>query len=400
MTDTFLKQGEIISFIGRTDLTEALKRYETPFFLYSGESIINRYNFIKQFIKWKNIKIFYAMKSNYHPQILEILRNEGCGIDAVSPAEVFLALKCGFTPDRVIFTSNNSTDEEISEISRTGVLINIDSLSRLEKYGRKYQGTDICLRFNTDVVAGEHSHIQTGGPKTKFGILLSDVEKVLQICGKYSLKVIGVHKHAGSGISDKSKFIQSMKNLLSIALKENFPDLKFIDLGGGFKVKYHPEEADVDYDEFGETAGNVFKEFCDNYGRQLSLYIEPGKFLTSEAGIFLVQVNTLKKNKERNIAGVNSGFTHLMRPVLYNAYHHIINISNPDGELRVYDICGNICESGDCFAVDRLIPEIREGDFLAIMNAGAYCFSMASIYNMRPLPREIFFIKVNLNLAI
>ncbi len=371
------------------DLRDILQNC-TPLFLYSAETIRDRYEFLKHCIKWKDVNVFYAMKANYHPEILKYLCALGSGIDAVSPAEVFLALKCGFTPDKIIFTSNNNTDNEIEEIMLTGVLVNIDSLSRLEKFGKKYKGSSICIRFNSDVVAGEHVHIQTGGAKTKFGILFSDVPRILEISHKNNLKIIGIHNHTGSGISDQGKFIESMNNMLSIINKSDFPDLEFVDFGGGFKAQYKINENFFDYKEFGRVAGNLFSNFCAIYGRSLQLYIEPGKFLTSESGIFVVQVNTIKNNRGRLIAGVNSGFPHFPRPILYNAYHHIVNITNPKGKILLYDVCGNICESGDCFASDREIPEIREGDFLAIMNAGAYCYSMASIYNMRPLPKELF----------
>jgi len=372
------------------DFDKVLQQHTTPFFLYSGEALEARYEFIKNCITWKDVSVFYAMKANYNPDILTLLMRAGCGIDAVSPAEVFLALRCGFAPDKIIFTSNNSTSDEIDEVHATGVLINIDSLSRLEKFGIAHPGSDVCLRFNCDVVAGEHPHIMTGGTKTKFGILLSDKARALEICSRCNLTVVGVHNHTGSGIADKAKLIESMKNLLAIVTPKDFPDLEFADFGGGFKVPYHPDEKEVDYNSLGSAMGEIFAEFCASFGRELRLYIEPGKFITSDCGLFIVQVNTLKDNRGRLIAGVNSGFPHLIRPILYHAYHHIVNLSNPAGKQKVYDICGNICESGDCFAVDREIAEIREGDYLAIMNAGAYCHAMASVYNLRPLPAEVF----------
>jgi len=393
MEKIFFETESFKNSFNEVNIDEILHQRQTPFFLYSGEALEARYVFIKNCIQWKDVSVFYAMKANYNPDILGLLMRAGCGIDAVSPAEVFLALRCGFAPEKIIFTSNNTTSAEIDEIYETGVLINIDSLSRLEKFGNAHRGAKICLRFNCDVVAGEHPHIMTGGTKTKFGILLSDKTRALEICGRYNLTVTGVHNHTGSGIADKSKLIESMKNLLSILTPQDFPDLEFADFGGGFKVPYHPGEKEVDYDSLGSAMGELFTDFCAGFGRDLHLYIEPGKFMTSDCGLFIVQVNTLKDNRGRLIAGVNSGFPHLIRPILYHAYHHIVNLSNPAGEQKVYDVCGNICESGDCFAVDREIAEIREGDYLAIMNAGAYCHAMASVYNLRPIPAEVFLYK-------
>ncbi|MHA1820653.1 MAG: diaminopimelate decarboxylase, partial [Promethearchaeota archaeon] len=236
---------------------------------------------------------------------------------------------------------------------------------------------------------GENEKVQTAGALTKFGILMEDIDKAKEIINKYNLKVIGIHEHTGSGIAETEKVFQSMKNTLSIAKKEDFPDLQFIDFGGGFKVPYHPEEKRIDYKSFGREIVRIFKEFCDDYGRELEMYFEPGKYIVAESGYLVLQVNTLKNNRGRLIAGTDSGFSHLIRPMLYDAYHHIINITNPEGTIKKYDICGNICESGDCFAFQRDIAELHEGDIIAVQNAGAYCYSMASIYNLRPLPPEV-----------
>ncbi len=375
--------------LGKDFLAGLAKKYGTPLYVYDGGLIVQRYSELYKFIRWPKLKIFYAMKANYNFNVLKLLNKNNAYLDTVSPAEVLLALKAGFTPGRMLYTANNLTDDEMHFVKKLGVLLNIDSLSRLEKYGGAFPGTEVCLRFNPDVVAGAHKKIMTGGNLTKFGILLKDVEKAKKIVKEFNLKVVGLHEHTGSGISETEKILQSIKNLLGIATKENFPELRFVDFGGGFKVPYSPDEKRIDYSSFGEKITSIFSDFCREYGKELEMYFEPGKYVVAEAGFLLVEVNTLKDNNNRLIAGANSGFPQLIRPMFYDAYHHIVNLSNPDGARKKYDVCGNICETGDRFAEQRELPEIREGDLLAIQNAGAYCYSMGGVYNLRAMPAEV-----------
>jgi len=370
-------------------LLKSAERYGTPLYVYDGDLIRQRYNELFDFIAWPSLRIYYAMKANYNIHILELLHREGARIDAVSLGDVTMAVKAGYRNNEILFTANNVTMDEISEIFRMGIPVNIESLSLLEKVGKTFSGSEVCLRFNTDVVAGEHRFVFTGGSESKFGILLEEVAEAKSIVARHGLTVTGLHAHAGSGIRDTEKVFQSMKNLLSIATVENFPNLRFIDFGGGFKVPYRPDESRIDYRSFGVKTVKIFREFCDRYGKELELYFEPGKYIVAESGVLLTEVNTLKQNRDHLIAGTNSGFSQLIRPVFYDAYHHILNLSHPEGQLKKYDIYGNICESGDFFAKDREVAEIREGDILAIMNAGAYCYSMGSIYNLRPMPAEV-----------
>lgn len=375
-------------FIQEQNVKTLCETYETPFYVYDANYVLNKYDLLKKYLCWDNLKIFYAMKANYNPHLLRIMRDHGFYLDTVSPTEVILALKLGFDKDHIMFTANNMTDSDMELVKEQGVLFNIDSLTRLESYAKQYAGSGIALRINPNVIAGENEKVQTGGDLCKFGILLQDIPKVLAITKQYGIKILGLHEHTGSGISDLAKVFESMNNLLEIVNPIDFPDLKFIDFGGGFKVPYHPDEIPVDYAKFGEMTGKLFQNFCMNYGKELEMYFEPGKYIVADAGNFVVQVNTVKNNNGRLIVGTNSGFPHLIRPVFYGAYHHIINVSNPDGKMLKYDIYGNTCESGDCFASERELPEIRIGDYLVIQNAGAYCRSMASEYNLRPLPSE------------
>tara|TARA_Y100000310_G_scaffold337505_1_gene424721 strand:- start:499 stop:1713 length:1215 start_codon:yes stop_codon:yes gene_type:complete len=373
-------------------LIQLAQKYGTPLYVYNGDLIKQRYQEFLNFFPYKDTKIFYAMKANYNLAILKLLRKEGAGIDAVSPGDIYMALEAGYPKEKIFFTVNKITDDEMHEAAKLGVLFNIGSLSRLEKYGRFYPNTEVCIRFNPDVVAGEHKFVRTGGETTKFGIVLDKVEQVKAICKKYNLKIVGIHEHAGSGIPESVQILRAMKNILNIVTKENFPDLRFVDFGGGFQVPYHPGEPRKDYATFGKLAVKMFRETCNRYGKELEFWIEPGKYLVMESGHLLSEVNTLKKNCKKTIAGTDSGFPQLIRPMFYQAYHHITNLSNPEGEEQIYDIVGNICETGDCFAVDRPIPEIREDDVLAIHNAGGYCYSMGGVYNLRPMPAEILIV--------
>jgi diaminopimelate decarboxylase len=370
-------------------LLELAEEHGTPLYVYDGDLILRRYRELYEHIKWPKLQILYAMKANYNFAILQMLREAGAWLDTVSPAKALLARKAGFPVDRLLYTANNMTDAEVAEVHQTGVLMNIGSLSRLEKYGKAYPGSRICIRFNPDVVAGSHEKIQTGGDLTKFGILMQDAPAVAALAKQYSLQVVGLHCHTGSGIADTGAVYQSMRNLLSVALWEQFAELEFVDFGGGFKVPYKPDERRIDYDEFGAEITRIFSDFCSRYGSELAMYFEPGKYVVAESGHLLTRVNTIKENRGKLIAGTDSGFPQLIRPTLYDAYHQIYNLSNPNGPEMLLDICGNICETGDRFAEQRPIQEVREGDLLDIRNAGAYCYSMGSIYNVRAMPAEI-----------
>ncbi len=370
-------------------LNTIAKKFGTPTYVYDLDRIKHQYRLFCEAFPWPTLKIFYAMKANYNISVLTTIKNLGAGIDAVSPGDLYMALSCGFDPSKIIYTANNMKDTEMEEVAATGVLLNIDSLSRLEKYANAYPNTKVCLRFNPGVVDGEHDKIKTGGDLTKFGILLEDVNKVKAITGKYGLKVVGIHEHTGSGLIKPDSILNAMEQIFSIATRENFPDLAFLDFGGGFKVAYGPDEVPVDYKLMGAQVVERFSNFCSSYGKELELRFEPGKYLTAQAGQLLVEVNTVKHNRNRTICGTDSGFPQLIRPMFYDAHHTIKNISNPEGKPSVYDICGNICETGDLFAKDRFLPEIRENDILSIQDAGAYCYAMGGTYNLRPMPAEV-----------
>ncbi|MBE6368858.1 MAG: diaminopimelate decarboxylase [Lentisphaerae bacterium] len=373
----------------QTQLLELAATYGTPLYVYSADRVVEQYKSLYKYIPYSKLQVHYALKANYNVALLAALRDAGAALDTVSPGEVQLALALGFAPEKIIFTANNLKDEEVAEVKALGVLFNIGSISRLEKFGRAYPGSRVCVRFNPDVVDGENAATATGGDLAKFGILMQDVDKVVDIARQYDLHIVGLHEHTGSGLQHTESVFQSMKNLMGLAGRERFPELEFLDFGGGFKVPYKPDEAAVDYAAMGAEIVRLFEDFCQTYGKALELKFEPGKYMVAQAGVMLTTVNTLKFNRTRTIAGCDAGFPQLIRPVFYGAYHQIENLSNPDGERKVYDVCGNICESGDRFAEQRELPEIREYDVLAIYNAGAYCYSMGGVYNLRSMPGEV-----------
>ncbi|MCQ2379146.1 MAG: diaminopimelate decarboxylase [Victivallaceae bacterium] len=370
-------------------LLELARRYGTPLFVYDADHAVAQYRALFERIPWPGLEIHYALKANYNPHLALALRDAGAGIDAVSPAEVQYALRLGFPKEKIIYTANNMTDAEFERVCATGVLMNIGSLSRLRKIARDHKGMRVCLRFNPDVCDGDSIHTMTAGALTKFGILLDDVKTVLEIVREGNLHVVGLHEHTGSGLQHAESVYAAMDKLMSIAAPENFPELEMLDFGGGFKVPYRSDEKEIDYFSMGRTIAQKFRDFCDARGKNLKMLFEPGKFLTARAGHLVVEVNTVKRNRDRLIAGCNSGFPQLIRPLLYGAYHRIDNLSNPGGAPFLYDVCGNICETGDRFAEQRELPEIREYDLLAIRNAGAYCYSMGGVYNLRPMPTEV-----------
>ncbi len=388
-------------FIGEVAASDLAKRFGTPLYVYDGETIRLRVRRLLQGITCRPLKIYYAAKANTNLTILKIIREEGSesiGIDAVSPGEVALALKAGFRPGQVMFTSTSVTDEEMKFAISKKVLVNCDSLSQLERYGRLNPDSNVCFRINPDVGAGHHGHVITGGPESKFGIWADDVPKAFAIAAKYGLKIVGMHQHIGSGILETDKFLMAMKVLLSVINKhkDELGSLEFVDFGGGIGVPYRPDQKPISLKEFGAAVSSLFAGFCSSFGRRLMLIIEPGRFLVAESGVLLCTVNTVKQTQKHKFIGVDTGFNHLIRPAMYGSYHPLVVADRCTSEkTEKVAVCGNVCESGDVFTrdehgiVDRELPPIIEGDVLAILVAGAYGFSMASNYNTRPRPAEV-----------
>jgi diaminopimelate decarboxylase len=310
----------------------------------------------------------------------------GSGLDTVSIQEVQLGIKAGFRAEDIIFTPNGVSIEEIEEVAAMGVQINIDNLSTLEQFGTKHPNIPVCIRINPHVMAGGNNNISVGHIDSKFGISIHQIPLVLRIVENTQMHINGVHMHTGSDILDIEVFLYAAEILFDAALK--FKNLDFLDFGSGFKVPYRPGDIETNIEELGEKLTERFHSFCTTYGKDLELAFEPGKFLVSEAGYFLTKVNTVKQTTSTVFAQVDSGFNHLIRPMLYGSHHEIQNVSNPKGKERFYTVVGYICET-DTFGSNRKIAEISEGDVLAFKNAGAYCFTMASNYNSRYRPAEV-----------
>ncbi|RDD42246.1 Diaminopimelate decarboxylase [Trichoplax sp. H2] len=363
------------------------EKHGTPVFV-TDSGILHRKVQILKDATGKNTKVYYALKANYNPHIIRELKAAGIdGIDAVAPFEIKLAKQCGFKSQQIIFTGNNSDDQELAEVHAEGVIPNIGSISELERFGAVFNGAEVSIRFNPGIGDGETKMVITGGKESKFGILLEEIEQAKQIIRKYHLQLIGVHCHIGSGFYAAEVFESAVYEIFKIAA--NFKSLKFIDLGGGFGVMYEPDSKPVRIKQFFNCVEKYVKEFTLSNGREINMIVEPGKFLVAESTCLLVKVTNIKKNGEIIFIGTDSGMNHIIRPALYGSYHHIINISNPDAPLRRVTVVGNICESSDTFGENLEIALPQEGDLLAILTAGAYCASMSSLYNLRPYAAEV-----------
>lgn len=368
-------------------LENLAKEFGAPLYVYDSEIIKTQYNkLLKAFKSVKKVKLNYACKANTNLSILKYLKSLGSGLDTVSIQEVQLGLRAGFEPKEIIFTPNGVSFNEIKKAVELGVRINIDNLSILESFGHELKNYPVCIRINPHILAGGNAKISTGHIDSKFGISIHQLPHVLRIVNNTGIKVEGVHMHTGSDILDVEVFLKGAEILFTVA--KEFHDLDYLDFGSGFKVPYKEGDHETDINYLGKKLGERFNEFQKSYPHELTLMFEPGKFLVSQSGFFIVSVNVIKQTTSTVFAEVDSGFNHLIRPMFYNAYHNIVNISNHEGRNRFYTVVGYICET-DTFGTNRNINEIREGDLLCFENAGAYCFSMSSNYNSRLKPAEV-----------
>jgi diaminopimelate decarboxylase len=368
-------------------LESIAQQYGAPVYVYDGDKITNQIKAIQNAFSGVNLKIKYATKALTNINILKVVKKAGAGIDAVSIEEVRIGMLAGFEPSEIMYTPNCVSFEEVQEAVNLGVMINLDNLSILAQFGQTYGDTvPVCIRINPHIMAGGNSKISVGHIHSKFGISIQQLEDIVAVVEDYKMLITGLHVHTGSDILDAEVFLKGGNVLFEMAL--SFKDLKFLDFGGGFKVGYKPGDITTDVKLVGDKVTAAFQEFCIKYGRNLELWLEPGKFLVSEAGYFIVKTNVVKVTPAITFAGVDSGLNHLIRPMLYEAYHQVYNLSNPQGKPSNYDVVGYICET-DTLASDREIATVREGDLLVMKNAGAYGFSMASNYNSRPRPAEV-----------
>lgn len=371
---------------GGVDPLQLIEEYGCPLYVYDSAIIQRQYSRMKNAMKVKRLQLNYACKALSNINILKLFRSMGSGLDTVSVQEVYMGIRAGFDPQDIIFTPNCVSLEEIEEAVAFGVKINIDNTSILEQFGQAFPDIPVCIRINPHIMAGANAKTSVGHIDSKFGISFHQMPLVHRIIEATGLKVEGVHMHTGSDILDPEVFLSGAEILLNIA--REFPDLDYIDFGSGFKVAYKPGDVETDIEELGGRISERFNRFCQEYGKDLMLMFEPGKFMVSEAGYFFAQVNVIKQTTSTVFAGVDSGLNHFIRPMFYNSYHKITNVSRPKGKARFYTVVGYICET-DTFGINRQMTELQEGDFICMHNAGAYCFSMASNYNSRFRPAEV-----------
>ncbi|UZR93676.1 diaminopimelate decarboxylase [Chondrinema litorale] len=375
-----------IYFAGENTVASVCNQFGTPLYLYDSDKIVEQIKTFKQAFNWPKLKVKFAMKSLSNISILKLMKAHGVELDAVSLYEAETGFFAGYKPSQIMYTPSGVKFDELEEGVLKGYQINVDNLSTLEKFGEKYGNTvPCCLRINPHIKAGGNHKIQTGHKDSKFGISLLQIDQILEITKKYDIVINGLHMHTGSEIYEIDPYIEGAKVLFKLA--QNFAHLDFIDFGSGFKVAYKDGDKVTDLKKLGDNLVAEFSAFCDSYGKELEMWFEPGKFLVSESGVLLVKANVVKQTPYSTFVGVDSGLNHLIRPMMYDSYHEIVNVSNPTGKVQNYNVVGYICET-DTFAWDRPLNEVREGDILAIKNAGAYGFSMSSNYNSRPRPAE------------
>lgn len=369
------------------ELVNIAEEFGTPLYVYNADRISYQFQNLRSAFKNIDSNIFYACKSLTNIHVLKYMRSLGSSIDCSSINEVKLAIHAGFTASEILYTSNGINFTEIVEAKELGVHINIDSLSNLEKFGEKYgHSYPVGIRIRPNILAGGNLKISTGHDKSKFGIPIENVKEIIGCISKYDMHVNALHIHTGSEIGEAAIFLAGIQVLFK--LLPQFNEVTIIDLGGGFKIAYKTGDKETDITEVATTLKDAFDKYEEETGRKFQIWFEPGKYLVSAAGYFVCKVNVLKPTANTLFAGVDTGFNHFIRPMFYNAWHEIENISNPNGAINNYSVVGNICET-DTFAWDRPIARIKEGDFLAFHNAGAYGFEMSSNYNSRLRPAEV-----------
>lgn len=379
--------------LGGISVEDLMQEYGSPLYVYEEETLRTQYRTLRDSFSDISLQIHYAMKANPNPALLQILREEGAGVDAVSPLEVQLALDAGVPASHILFTGNNIPLSEIEYCLERGISINLESLSLLEEFGKAHPGEEVSLRINPGVGSGHHAHCITGGPQSKFGIYHTQLEEAHGLLEKHHLVLTGIHAHIGTGILDPDPMLEALSLVLSVA--RQFSGLRFVDIGGGFGIPYQPQEVPLDPALLGRRISKDFLQFCREYGKSLQMKVEPGRFLMARAGTLLATVNNIKKTPRYQFVGVDTGFNHLLRPALYGSYHRLCNASCVEGDLTPIVLAGNICETGDVLThsvegiTEQHLPRFRLGDRVAILDAGAYGMAMASQYNMRLRPAEV-----------
>jgi diaminopimelate decarboxylase len=380
------------NFYGATDPLALLDEYGSPLYVYNERILRERCREMTQLVTYPHFRVNYSTKANDNLALLKIIRDEGLAVDAMSPGEIYVELRAGFTPEQILYIGNNVSDDELRFAIERGIRVSVDSVSQLARYGRLHPGGEVVVRFNPDVGAGHHAKVVTGGKKTKFGVERKYIQQVKAVLKDYDLRLVGVNQHIGSLFMEGAPYLEGVKSLLQIA--EQFEDLEFVDFGGGFGIPYHKQAGQprLDLRALGAGLDETLREWVGRYGKAITFKIEPGRYIAAECGVLLGRVYSVKTNYGVTYIGADLGFNVLKRPVMYDS-HHDIEVYRPDATPspteEAVTIVGNICESGDIIAKARRLPQIFEGDALGVLDAGAYGFSMCSNYNNRLRPAEV-----------
>lgn len=387
------KVTDSVDFFQGINPYELVEKYGSPLYVYNERILRERCREIKNLVSYPEFSVNYSAKANSNLAFLEIVNEEGLNVDAMSPGEISMELKAGFKPEQIFYISNNVSEEEMKFAIDHNILMSVDSLSQLEQYGKLNPGGKIAARFNGGIGAGHHEKVVTAGKKTKFAINPEYIPEFKEIIKKYNLTLVGINQHIGSLFMEGESYVNGVKAILEIA--KRFDNLEFIDLGGGFGIPYEKSEEQprLNIKELGEKLDKVFDDFVKEYGKRITFKVEPGRYISAECGLILGTVNAVKYNGSNKFAGTDIGFNVIARPVMYDSYHDIevyrkSNIKSEKNEPVT--VVGNICESGDIIAKDRVLPDVKEGDLIGILDAGAYGHSMSSNYNNRLRPAEIF----------
>ena len=382
------KVTDSVNFFQGNDPKALVEKYGSPLYVYNERILRERCREIKNLVSYPHFSVNYSTKANGNLAFLEIVNEEGLNVDAMSPGEIYVETMAGFKPEQIFFISNNISKEEMQYAIDRNIIISVDSLSQLEQYGQLNRGGKIAARFNGGVGAGHHEKVVTAGKKTKFAINPEYIPEFKEILKKYDLKLVGINQHIGSLFMDGDKYIEGVKAILEIA--KQFDDLEFVDLGGGFGIPYEKlnDQPRLDLKTLGEKLSKIMFDFAKEYGKEITFKVEPGRYISAECSVLLGTVHAIKQNNVHKFAGTDLGFNVLIRPAMYDS-HHDIEVYNDSDETEEITVVGNICESGDIIAHDRILPKMTEGDVIGVLDAGAYGFSMASNYNNRLRPAEV-----------
>mgnify|MGYP000850519623 FL=1 len=391
-----------LHFFGNTNPLELIQKYGSPLYVYNESILRERCRELKNLISYPHFSVNYSVKANGNISLLQIIREEGLNVDAMSPGEIFIEKKAGFLPEQILYISNNVSAEEMLYAIHEGVTISVDSLSQLELLGRIHPGGKVCIRLNSGIGAGHHEKVITGGEHTKFGINTEYLPEAKKILEKYNLKLVGINQHIGSLFMEPEAYLEGVRSVLTVA--EQFENLDFVDLGGGFGIPYnkYENESRLDLKKLGEELDKILYEWTRSYGKEILFKIEPGRYIVAECGVLLGTVHSIKQNAHTKYIGTDLGFNVLIRPTLYDAHHDIEIYRKSDVPSLCEEkvtIVGNICESGDIIAKDRQLPQIYENDILGVLDAGAYGYCMSSNYNNRLRPAEVL-IQSNGNVSL